>query len=415
MKIKSPLKFCIFLIAVLIVVGGAYYAIDSITGFFGIQLGFFGKADAFMQRGSVNFLVCGVDEDQTRTDLIMVAQYNFKTGECNILQIPRDLKVNTQRYDKKINSAYGSSEKQVTLAKELKSVIGLDIDRYVIVNFKGFRDIIDAIGGVEVDVPVRMYYTDPEQNLTIDLRKGSQVLDGRHAEMFMRFRKNNDGTGYAEGDVGRITAQKQFYNAAIDKIKSARTVLQVPKLVEIVQKSIKTDLQADEIFRYVNIGLKADREKVNIFQLPGGGDYEVTNGVSISYFFHDKEEMKKIINEYFTPGNANTAQNKTSDTVKINRNKNAAIKVEVINATGISSDNMDIGEIAANLLRDNAFNVQTVTVSPTKTEHTTLTDHNSKAASKEILKIFPDIPTNRDKEKESGCDVTLILGTDFSY
>ena len=71
-------------------------------------------------------------------------------------------------------------------------------------DFEGFRDLIDAIGGVEFDVPTRMYYTDPKQNLEIDLYPGKQLLDGKKAEMFMRFRQNNDGTGYAEGDIGRM-------------------------------------------------------------------------------------------------------------------------------------------------------------------------------------------------------------------
>jgi len=413
MKIKSPFRFSVFLIAVIVVVTGMYCAIDYAASFLGFQWGFFGKADAFMQRGSVNVLIGGVDEDGTRTDLLMVAQYSFKAGTCNILQVPRDLKVETARWDKKINSAYGWNNGSEVLKQEIKQALGLEIDKYVIVSFKGFRDIIDAIGGVEVDVPMRMSYHDPYQGgpggYVIDLQKGPQLLDGRKAEMFMRFRQNDNGTGYAEGDVGRIRAQRQFYDALMDKVVSARGVLQVPKLVGIVQQSVKTDFGADEILRYIGIGLRMDKEKVNIMQLPGEGRFEG----GVSYFFPYKEDMANMLEEYFNPKNAVAAAKKAED-VKINRSKNAKIKVEIINATGVSVDRLDIGEVAADLLRDNAFEVHTITVTEEKAAQTRLVDHNNKQASKEILKVLPGIPADKDKDKSSGCDVTLVLGMDFN-
>jgi len=173
-----------------------------------------------------NFVVAGIDKDGYRTDLILFCQYDLTDNSLTAMQIPRDTKVNNKRNDKKINSAYGSPKKTEAMFDELESIVGIRADKYVIVSFKAFRELIDAIGGVEVNVPMRMYYTDPYQNLTIDLYPGEQLLDGRRAEMFMRFRQNLDGSGYPDGDIGRNAAQRKFYSAVTDKLLSGKTVLE---------------------------------------------------------------------------------------------------------------------------------------------------------------------------------------------
>ena len=124
-----------------------------------------------------------------------MVQVNNIDKRVSVLQIPRDTKVDNKRSDKKINSAYFSGID--VMKREVESVTGLSTDFFATITFDAFKEIVDALGGVTVDVPIDMNYHDPVQGLVIELEAGKQKLDGEHAMMFMRFRKNDDGTGYA--------------------------------------------------------------------------------------------------------------------------------------------------------------------------------------------------------------------------
>lgn len=243
-----------------------------------------------------NFVVAGVDESKMRTDVILLCQLSLSDNTVEILQIPRDTKVNTKRFDKKINSAYGSSGKENALIEEINLLTGIKPEKYIIVTFDGFRRLIDAIGGVEMDVPFRMKYNDPEQNLVIDLQQGWQNLDGKKAEMFVRFRQNNDGTGYADGDVGRIEKHKAFYKAVAEKLFSVSNVWNLSEILSVVSESVETDFSADEIEMYLRRIPKFSADGISFHTLPGMGGYD-KNGVS--YFFCDSEKTEALMREKF--------------------------------------------------------------------------------------------------------------------
>ena len=395
----------------LIVVGGASFAFDSILSLFGVEFGIWGSRDPFMQRGSVNFLVVGVDEFNL-ADLIIVAQYDFRSGDLTALQIPRDTFVETTRWDSKINSAFslrGIDE----LKSDITQITGLEIDRYVIVGLRGFREIIDAIGGVEVDVPIRMFYTDPTpgHQLRIDLQPGLQTLSGAQAEGFIRFRKNNNGTGYPDGDLGRLRAQQQFYNALLNQIISLRGVLQAPTLLGIVQENVRTDLTGDEMFRYLGIALRAEMENFDVMQLPGAPGY--VRG--ISYFIHNSTETEQLIYTYFAPSPAHHNRQVAASNVRINRNINSVIRVEVVDATGVELYGMSIGETVAELLRYNAFDVVSVRTLAEPHERSVLIDRNNMQASVEVLKILPGLDVWHEVDRSLGYDISVVVGMDFSH
>ena len=243
-----------------------------------------------------SFVVAGVDESETRTDVILLCQMSLSDNTVDVLQIPRDTKVNTKRFDKKINSAYGSKGKINTLMEEINSITGIKPEKYVVVTFDGFRRLIDAIGGVELDVPFRMQYNDPEQELVIDLQPGRQVLDGKKAEMFVRFRQNNDGTGYADGDVGRIEKHKAFYRAVAQKLFSVGNVWNIPAILSVVSESVETDFTTDEIEMYIKRIPRFSIDGIRFHTLPGMGGYD-KNG--ISYFFCNAEKTNALMLEYF--------------------------------------------------------------------------------------------------------------------
>ncbi len=381
----------------------------------------------------LNVLLLGVDKEGYRTDAIIVAQYNLETKEVNMLQIPRDTKIDTPRPDKKINSAYAYG-KEEELFRAVRKLLGIDVDKYVLINIKSFRELVDEIGGVEINVPINMNYDDPYQNLHIHLNKGKQVLDGNKAEMFVRFRKNNDGTGYPNGDIGRMEAQKQFINAAISKVLSIKNIFKIPKLVSIVKSNIKTNFDAIEIAGYIDDALKMDKENINIYQLPGSDYY---NG--ISYFVPDKEETQALIENYFTP----TKENKSMSIENIGNNieqqdiqieseqpetekqedensqsvesytpswKNRFIRIEVLN--GSNTDG-----IATNVAEDleaKGFKVVRIgSFSGVRYHKTKVIDRTKRGFSKEVSKAIGSMDTGEDLDSSSGVDVTVIVGNDY--
>jgi len=137
--------------------------ISTIMGLMGFQTFFGIEFTGETEKSYVNVLLMGVDESETLSDVMMVAQLNMVTNSVNILQIPRDTYIDNRRSDKKLNSAFGAGGATKTI-NELQTVIDIDIDDYVLVTTSGFRDVIDAVGGIYYDVPEDMKYNDPLQN-----------------------------------------------------------------------------------------------------------------------------------------------------------------------------------------------------------------------------------------------------------
>lgn len=403
MKIKSPLRF---FISLLVLCGAVYIIINVISALNGggIHFGFWGTGGT-QEKTVQNFIVAGVDDDGTRTDVILLCQYNLAENKLNVLQVPRDTKIETDRTDKKINSAYGSKEKEKALSAALEQLTGIKTDKYAIITFKGFRDIIDAIGGVEVEVPMRMYYTDPVQNLTIDLRKGKQTLNGKQAEMFMRFRQNNDGSGYPEGDVGRVKAQRGFYTAVANKLLSGNTVLKAPKLLGIVQKSLKTNFTGEEMLSYAGKAMKLNLDNITIMQVPGEGKYIG----KVSYFVADSAKLAELIEQNFVKNEPVTEKKNVSSF------KNHFIKVDLVDATGLTEEQADVLGMVKKELEQYGFNVIETKKAEKKSEESKLIEHNAKDISAELLNIYENLPVTNDDNKEAESDVTLIIGSDFRF
>ncbi len=412
MRLKSPLRLAvaIFILLMLIYVGFSG-AISIITGN-PINLAFWQSNNETDDR-LLDVLVAGTDEDGYRTDLILLCRYNVTENKVTALQIPRDTRIEeTNRYDKKINSAYSTPEKEQTLFDEIEMLTGIRPEKYVIVSFKAFRQLIDAIGGVEVDVPFRMYYTDPIQNLTIDLYPGKQVLTGKQSEMFMRFRYNDDGTGYPNGDIDRIAAQKKFYEAALDKLLSGETILKVPKILTIITENVKTDFTGEDIVKYIGKIPSFKMENINIITLPGEGAY-ADDG--ISYFFHSEEETKLLLDEYFF-----SMEKKSNIKGKIS-SKNKFVKIKVIDATGIDEASADVLKVVSDMLSDYKFKVVSTEKADRIQDRSKLINHNNKNAAELVKAVYGSVDIKEGIEvfvkkiDEKVPDVTLVVGSDFMF
>ena len=230
------------------------------------------------------------------TDFIMLGKYDPNTREVNLISIPRDTKVETDFWDKKINSQYARGYKVENTINVVEKLTGVEIDYYVLFKTKVLRDLVDAVGGVTVTVPFNMNYDDPYQDLYIHLKKGTQRLNGKQAEQFVRYRKSNDGkTGYALGDVGRIKTQQEFIKAMISRCLEPQNLIKAGDLVDIVLKNTQTNITTDIATQYIDDAVAFKKERVRIETLPGEG--RMVDGVS--YFIHNEEEAKKLINEMF--------------------------------------------------------------------------------------------------------------------
>ena len=161
-----------------------------------------------------NILLYGVDNDAGGSDTNMLMRFDAESKKIDVVSLPRDTLMSNGH---KLNSSYnnGGTEK---LRSNIEDMLGVPVDFYVSVNLKGFIALIDQIGGVEFDVPCDMDYDDPYQDLHIHFKAGLQHLNGQQAMEVVRFRHNNDNTGYGgRQDLGRIGTQQAFLKTVAQK------------------------------------------------------------------------------------------------------------------------------------------------------------------------------------------------------
>jgi len=243
-------------------------------------------------------LVVGRDRVGMNTDTIMVARMDCAAGTVDVISIPRDTLVNVPWAVKKANSIYGTLGTE-GLIDGIEALIGFKIDNYVIVNTYVFQQLIDCIGGVYFDVPIYMYYDDPGQDLHIHLSPGYQLLNGYQAEKVVRFRQNNDGTGYPDGDLGRINTQHDFFKALARQVLSLGNIANLPQMISIVTENTDTNLTSGNIAFYAQEFLKIPSENVNFYTMP----YDTVYIRGGSYVSIQLQPWLDMINAYLNPFN----------------------------------------------------------------------------------------------------------------
>ena len=180
------------------------------------------SADPGRQRrpGTYTFLLAASDQSSGNADTIMVAAYDTEAQTVGIVSVPRD----TLLEGGKINSVYHKGPE--ALAETVTDLLGVPIDYYVTVDVEGFVALVDELGGIDFDVPVRMSYDDPTQDLHIHYEAGMQHLDGEDVLKVARCRNNSDGPGsypdnvylaYPDGDIGRTRTQQQLISAILKR------------------------------------------------------------------------------------------------------------------------------------------------------------------------------------------------------
>ena len=248
------------------------------------------KENLMVAKDKIMVMIMGVDEregDVGRSDTLMVATLDPKKKKAALLSIPRDtrVKIKGNGFDK-INAAYAYGGYQLT-QDTVENLLGVQMEHYVIINIKSFKKIIDAIGGVDINVEKRMYYEDiwdDDGGLLIDLQPGMQHMDGDTAITYVRYRDE-------EGDIGRISRQQKFMQAVMDRITSPAIIPRIPAIVKEIIGSVETDLSVKQIIEFLTALKEAQRSGLQSEMLPGKPVY--IDGVS--YWVPDLSKLRTTI------------------------------------------------------------------------------------------------------------------------
>lgn len=248
------------------------------------------------KKGCYTFLVAARDVASGCTDVIIVGMFDTENGKINMVSIPRDTLINKGLL--KVNTAYqgdlASGGNGIDgLMKEMKKLLGFEIDSYAIVDVVAVEKLIDAIGGVYFDVPMEMLYLDEAQGLEIYIKEGYQKLSGSDAVKVLRFRK-----GYANGDLGRIETQHAFIKALAEQILDVGNIPNLGAAIDIYQEHVQSNLTAGNILFYAKHFLEMDFNNIQFVDMPQmmGG---LVNGQS--FIFINPTKWVNVINEYLNP------------------------------------------------------------------------------------------------------------------
>ncbi len=235
--------------------------------------------------GRVNMLIMATDKHtKTLTDTILFASINTKTNKISVISIPRDTRVNINGRNAKINSAYGGNNHQRAIEK-VTEIIGLPVNYYAVISPDIFKNIVDVLGGVSINVPDRMYYVDPYQDLYIDLYPGPQILDGAKAEQFCRFRS------HPLGDVYRVKNQQMFIEELFKQKLNAANIDKIDDIYTEVISSVKTNIDVTDLTSLMSVLKAMTGDSMETYLLPG-----VPSSTSSDYI-HDQEATNTLVNE----------------------------------------------------------------------------------------------------------------------
>lgn len=243
--------------------------------------------------GQYLILLVGVDKngddddntDFTRTDTIMLLKADTKTGKMDLLSIPRDSRIKIRDKFDKVNHAHAFGGIELTM-QTLRSFLGLDIDYYVQINYQALINIVDALGGVDYDVP---------EGITIDkgkvqIKPGPNHLDGNEVMWFLRTRNI-----YNNGDIGRVNTQQGFAKAMVDEIVKKSKNMNIMTFISNYLKYVKTNLPMTAIMDLAGNINKFSSDKMDTHIVPGME--QTIDGTS--YYIPDFEKTWKIVDEVF--------------------------------------------------------------------------------------------------------------------
>ena len=268
----------------------------------------------------INFVIYGLDKDDIRTDLMMIGTFSSDDKTIDIISVPRDIKISLTDEEiaflKKKNRpvpskeyikltelfSYPGEEMGVDfVTAKLEDMFNVEFAYYALLDIDGFRALVNAMGGVEFDVPQRMWYEDYPQDLYIDLYPGLQILDGTQAEGLIRYRGTNDGyehisPNYKMPDIERNAVQRDFLRAFILQLLAKETILgNASDIVSTVKNNVSTNFNINEVPKYLNYIKDINTDNIRTHYIPiipikiDGTDFLEIN----------EDDAKTVINKVF--------------------------------------------------------------------------------------------------------------------
>ncbi|WP_241774506.1 LCP family protein [Lysinibacillus sp. FJAT-14222] len=258
------------------------------------------EEDVSFTKDPISILLLGVEDysskaENGRADTQMVITLDPDTSEINLITVPRDARVNIENAGEytgihKINAAYnyGSITGYGAIKLQLETVekfLNIPIDNFIAVNFDGFRDIVDALGGVIIDVKEDFWEDNIYDKKRIEFHKGEAHLNGEEALAFVRMRYRPVNATYS-----REERQRQFLTATINQAKSTNTIFKIGQIADILGKNVETDLNPKEIYALQKQYLNSKNLSVKTLDIQGEDQY-INN---VSYYIPDMESLEKV-------------------------------------------------------------------------------------------------------------------------
>ncbi|MBN2168855.1 MAG: LCP family protein, partial [Actinobacteria bacterium] len=286
--------------------------------------------DAKKKSEPVNTLVMGVDrgsvpgedEEACRSDIMMLVSVDSSSGKAAVISIPRDTRVTIPGEDgyQKINAAHAIGGPELAI-KTVKAFTGLNVNHYAIIDFEGFKHIVDAIGGVPMHIDVAIH-----DKYAGDLEAGDQVLDGNMALTLVRAR--HDVSAVPAGDLSRVQNQRKFIQAMLSELAGERNPFKIKKIIDVASENIKTDLS---FFEMLSLGrqLQGGEEKVQMATVPGepktisGGWYYIVDEAAFEQLLADFRSKTEVEGH---------GQEKNDDASSLR----GEINLAVLNGSGVS-------------------------------------------------------------------------------
>ncbi|HFJ9458892.1 LytR family transcriptional regulator [Bacillus cereus] len=300
-KKKRRRKLFFFLIFAFLFGSIGVYVLNSYSSLMGMYSGFtreksdLRNEDVEITKEPFTILIMGIEDYATdgqngRTDSLMFATVNPKTKKISLMSIPRDSRVPIVGKGKedKINAAHAYGGEEMAI-KTVEGFLKVPVDHYIKIDFQGFKGIVDAVGGVTVDVPFDFWErSDVDYYKKIQFKQGQQNLNGEEALAYVRMRKQDPN-----GDYGRAARQRQLLAAVAQKLNSTSTVFKIKDLTTVVGKYIKTDIPISDGLALYNKLSGFDPSTMQTLKLEG----EDKKIGGIYYFLPDPISVETVRNE----------------------------------------------------------------------------------------------------------------------
>jgi len=367
--------------------------------FISVLLLYFFKSDFWALRNNpfgsskLNILVIGYDSlinGPPRADTIILASIDLESKEIGLLSIPRDTRVNIPGHGmNRVNASLAFGGIDLTL-ETLENFLAVPIDYYVQTDFQGFARIIDAIGGVEVDIKSPLKYVDKAGGTFIDLPAGRRILNGKESLDYVRYREP------VMGDIGRVERQQKFVKAMVKRVLNPDIIVKLPAIYNEFRQAVDTNIPVQDITPFMRLVTELDLNRMGTVTLPGEPKY--INGAS--YWVPDNEETKILVNNLI----------RSKEYIK-----NGQYNLRIVNGNGVP------GQAAkfASKMEKYGFNIHSLANASRYDYLTTEIYYYDKANEEIAMKIkeliggkLYFIEATEDEPGGRGEDIQIIIGAD---